>query len=81
MHWGKTGEDWECFFRNSSVFNEATVQDVMNCPRNEWRNIQNASPLYETNTTFHALEKLAITRAKRAVIYLILSYFHITVHF
>jgi CBS-domain-containing membrane protein len=66
MNWGKTGEEWSAFFSNSREFNDATVADVMETPL--WTGGQNADPLYTFNSTFHALEKLAITGGHRAAV-------------
>ncbi len=66
MYWGSTGEEWTRFFANSTEWTNATVADVMGTPL--WRGRQNADPLYTFNSTFHALEKLAITGGHRAVV-------------
>ncbi len=66
MYWGATGEEWSTFFANSTEFNDATIADVMETPL--WRGRQTVDPLYTFNSTFHALEKLAITGGHRAVV-------------
>lgn len=66
MYWGNDGEEWQTFFTNSEDWNDSTVDDIMETP--VWRGRQNVDPLYTYNTTFHALEKLAVTRAHRAVV-------------
>jgi CBS domain-containing protein len=66
MNWGSTGEQWTHFLENSQEWKDALVEDVMETPM--WRGRQTADPLYNENSTFHALEKLAITRAHRAVV-------------
>ena len=66
MWWGSTGEEWSHMFENHDEWKNATVMEIMETEL--WINQQNAEPLFEDNTTFHALEKLAICGAHRAAV-------------
>lgn len=66
MNWGSSGEEWAYFFDNSLDFKCAVVAEVMETDL--WRNQQTALPMYQSNTTMHALEKLAVTGAHRAAV-------------
>ena len=67
MFWGVTEAEWTTFWDKHERFNDATIADVMGTPT--WRGKQNlADPIYSNNSTFHAVEALALGKAHRTVI-------------
>lgn len=56
LFWGATVADWVNFWDKQQEFGSATIEEVMEQPH--W-NRRPAPPLYQDNSTFHALEVLA----------------------
>jgi CBS domain-containing protein len=66
LNWGISGEEWNSFFVNAELWKLAIVKDVMETSM--WRGKQSCEPLFQENTTFHALEKLAVSGAHRCIV-------------
>jgi len=62
----KEGREWVQFWSNSRKFQDAEIIDIMETPL--WRGRQSSLPLYQENSTFHALEKLVINKAHRVAV-------------
>ena len=67
LFWGVTEAEWTTFWDKHESFNDATCADIMNAPT--WRGKQNlADPMYTNNSTFHAVENLALGKAHRMIV-------------
>ena len=67
MFFGVTEAEWTTFWDKHERFNETTCAEIMNTPT--WRSKQSLSePIYTNNSTFHAVEALALGKAHRVVV-------------
>ena len=67
MFFGVTEAEWTTFWDKHERFNEVTCREVMGTPT--WRSKQSLpEPMYTNNSTFHAVEALALGKAHRLIV-------------